>query len=234
MSRKHTWLPSLIAIGLIVSHCSLATAAVVDSIDDFQDGSVHDWSHAAISPNPPTNEADVGLTGIGDNALRVHSHGGGGPGSRWIAFNAESDWTGDYIAAGINRIEADVNNIGPNTLNLRVAIGTGASPLPGISAAVTDAVTIAPGSGWVKVTWSLDPNDLISLGQDPATALTSVRVLRILDNPFPAYVASPTTGEATALLDNIVARGTTAIPEPGSVGVLAIVAAGLVCRRRRK
>ncbi len=206
----------------------VTAAAVVNSVDDFQDGSEQGWSHGPQSPQPPQNISDGGIGGVGDSYLEVFSTGTNMAGGRITFFNEEAKWTGNYVAAGIHHITADVNNFGATTLNLRLGFG----PTRGAGRWVTDAIELDPGSGWTSVTWSLLPGDLLSLtgSSDPTLDLMNVGELRIIDNVNPAYVGDPTTGEATLGIDNIVA---TSVPEPVGTSLFAATLAGLAALRRR-
>lgn len=132
-------------------------AAIANLSDDFQTGQ-QGWVHGMRSLNPPFTTAG-GPGGAADDYLQVFSNGSGGASGRWAVFNPTSPtWTGDYLAAGIDRITADVfndpNNTGTsNTVNIRLGIATTA--FAGFGQFVTDAVTIAPRQ------W-LDPRQLVA------------------------------------------------------------------------
>src|SRR5204862_1256359 len=112
-----------------VSWCGLALGAAIPAravdfgqIDDFQDGTAMAWDEGIVSPNRPTNVANGGPAGAGDAYLRNVSTGGvGGSGSRQVMFN-RSQWTGDFGAAGVTRIEGDLANFGTTPLSIRVAL----------------------------------------------------------------------------------------------------------------
>jgi len=85
--------------------------------DTFEDGTTQGWGVGAPYPIPPENVGTGGPAGSGDNFLLLTSSGTGGPGGKMVIFN-ESQWTGDYIAAGVTGVRLDVNNVGATTLSL--------------------------------------------------------------------------------------------------------------------
>ena len=71
-----------------------------------------------------------------------------------------SDWTGDYVAAGVTAIRLDVNNTGANDLFLRIGVrGSG-----GTGNYTTNSMTVSTGTGWQTLTFSLALPDLIGVG----------------------------------------------------------------------
>ena len=119
-----------------------AGAITIGQIDDFEDGTTMGWSHGGPSPVPPINVADVGPAGLGDDSLMIESIGGGGPGSRFVAFNLDQ-WTGDYTDVGVTTILMDVNNIGSTALTLRITVN---GPGGQFSSTVGVALTTEPRS----------------------------------------------------------------------------------------
>jgi hypothetical protein len=87
------------------------TAATIGQVDTFQDGTTMGWFVPGMSPNPPANSPTGGPGGIGDAYLALSSNGGMGPGGRLAVLN-DSQWAGDYLAAGIVMISMDVQNFG--------------------------------------------------------------------------------------------------------------------------
>ena len=134
-------LPMGVSIGL--GSVQTAGAVTVGQVDDFQGGTTQGWLEGAISPNPPTNVPDGGPLGVGDNYLQNVSSGGFGAGSRQVMFNLVQ-WSGDYVTAGVTRIEADMANFGATALSMRIAIEGGA-PLGRYGS--TSAVNLTPQTG---------------------------------------------------------------------------------------
>lgn len=212
---------------LVVS--SLANAAIVDSVDNFQDGSTQGWSHGPPSPIPPTNVEDEGPLGSGDHVLQVMSTGDPGvAGGRFAFFNRTGKWTGDYIAAGLDTISADVNNLDTSeTLYLRIGIQST------VGRYYSDSFTIGADSGWTPLSWSIDPADLTKVfGADASVGLMSVTELRFISSQAGSFLGDETVGDI--FVDNIIGTSTTAVPEPAGTTVLALALAGFAAHRRRK
>jgi hypothetical protein len=192
-------------------------AVTLNQIEDFS--GVHDWSGGIPNPNPPVVVADSGPLGAGDSALRVTSNGGSGPGGKLLVFNTSS-WTGNYTAAGITGITADMRNTGTNTLSFRLAFyGPGGW-------FVTPASPVAAFTGWVLLEFDVRPSSLVNLeGTDAAATLAAVSQMRILHSSAADFRGAKVSG--SFLMDDIQA-----IPEP-SVWMIAVMAGiGTFFRKR--
>lgn len=122
-----------------------ANALSLGQVDDFEDGTTQGWAVGPPHPAPPANVASGGPAGAGDNYMQLTAIGGASAGSRLAAFNI-SQWSGDYLAAGITGFSIDLNNLGSTDLSLRLGISDGGS-----NAAISGAVTLLAGSGWTNV-----------------------------------------------------------------------------------
>lgn len=170
-------------------------------------------------PSPPSIQPDSGPLGTGDSSLRITSSPGSGPGSRLVALN-QSDWTGDYLGAGISSLTMDLRNQSPNTSVIRVAVNG-----PG-GWFVTEGEELEIFGIWTSVEYELTASSLISAGGTDANAtLAGVTEIRILHNPNPDFRGAG--GQRTLLVDNI-----RAVPEPGSLLMLALGLVFLNCRKR--
>jgi hypothetical protein len=156
-----------------------------------------------VSPNPPTVLASGGPSGTDDAFLRNVSSGSNGAGGKWIMFNQTSDWTGNYLNAGVAKISMDVRNSDATEVHLRISFnGDGG----GIS---SDSVFTIPADNiWRLIEFAIDPAHFITLniGGDAALTLSAVNEFRILSNPQPEL-----NGEAIAAtidIDNIRAENT--------------------------
>jgi hypothetical protein len=193
---------SLLWLGMSIAACHSAAAVTVGLVDDFQDGTVQDWSGS-----PTSNIADAGPAGTGDNALRVNST------NRIVVYNV-TQWTGDYIAAGVKRIAMDIRQANSFPFELRIALASGELFFGGSGDTyVTNYTVNVPNDGqWRHIEFSVTPVDFVpsltttNRMPDAAAALANVTHLRLLHNPMlESFVGA--TGPAVFFLDNIVALG---------------------------
>jgi hypothetical protein len=212
-----------------------ASAVAIGIADTFEDGTTQGWVVAigpmgAAHPVPPVNVATGGPEGADDNYLQLGAVGGIGAGSRLTAINA-TQWAGDYTALGVTSISMDVRNLGTSDLALRLFLE---DPLPGppTNTAVTDAVIVPSGADWTHVSFSVRPLDLVALMGSVDTLLGNVTVLRLFHGPDPLF---PGPDIVTQLgVDNIVANGALAAPEPGTALLLVAAILALEIGRRRR
>ena len=140
-----------------------AAAITLGQIDTFQDGGTAGWRRGSLSTNQPANMASGGPGGAEDNYLHQISTGAGRADSRMVMFNT-AQWAGDYEGAGVGAIRMMVNNLGDNTLHLRIAIEGGAGNSRYTS---TEPAIITPGSGWIQIVFGLGNGDLdVATGAD--------------------------------------------------------------------
>lgn len=219
---------------LILGLASSAVAIPI-GVDDFQDGTTMGWGVPGLSPIPPVNVTTGGPGGGGDAYLQLQAIAGvGGAGSRLSVLN-ETQWTGDFRAAGITAISMDVNNFGPEDLVLRLLFEDFDAPGPPANLAMTVADVVVPsGSGWMSVVFDLSAANLVpGIFGTVEGALTDVGVMRIFHNPVAAFpgpgVGIPTV-TATLGVDNIAAS----VPEPATSALLIGGLAAALMRARRR
>jgi MYXO-CTERM domain-containing protein len=198
-----------------------AAALSLGMVDTFEAGANAGWAAGPAIIVAPAVVPGGGPGGASDGYLAVVALGGSGANSR-LAVIAGPQWSGDYLAAGVNRITMDVSNLGSTTLNLRLWLQ---GPL-GASAVSSDAVALAAGADWTAVSFALDASALV--GQVAAT-LGNVQQLRLFHATSPAFPGAAVVGKLG--LDNV-----TAVPEPSAlwmaVAGLAAIAASRWRRRR--
>jgi len=179
--------------------------------DNFSDSTTQGWISGGPNPNPPINISGGGPNGDDDYFLQVTSTGGSGPGSMFITFN-NSQWTGNYIAAGVTVISMHVNNFGTTDLLLRLAfVGSGGNFW------TINAEPIPANSGWVTANFSIQPMDLAG-GNNVNNTLNNVTQLRLLHSVTGGYQGDPIVAQLG--IDNI-----TAAPQPLPVELTSFTAA---------
>jgi hypothetical protein len=175
-------------------------------VDDFEDGTTQGWEEGeglgTPNPNPPTNVADGGPNGAGDNYLENVSAGGAGSGSKQIIFNTGANWTGNYAANGINlvRLDVQVEDSSEGPLHLRFAY----EGLGGTRLVSTDAVVVPNDGTWHTVEFHINPTafSVVAGAGDYFTTIGDVSEVRIIHAPAgPAW--SATAYDGTVGYDNI-------------------------------
>ncbi|WP_193211796.1 hypothetical protein [Luteolibacter marinus] len=177
------------------------------------------WSSGAPNPFPPVLFPYFGPSGE-DSALKLTASGSSGQGGKLVIFNTTT-WSGDYLAAGITSIAADLRNLGSSDLAIRLALSG-----PG-GIFVTEAATVTASSGWSMALFDLRPETLIAVegASDANATMSSVNQIRLIHAPSAQYRGAPVSG--VLLVDNLIA-----VPEPGALGLLA-PALLLAFRRKR-
>jgi hypothetical protein len=204
--------------GLIAGPRLAVGAIMLGQIDDFQDGTTQNWNGAAPSP---LNISTGGPAGSGDRFLEVESGSfGGGP--RLLTFN-DTQWTGDFVTAGVDEVAMDLENFGTESLSIRIALRQSSVSAGSPGYVSTNAFSLAADGNWHHATFLIDAADLTGLnGAGPlSTFLTSISDFRLLSASSPALVGDPISGQFG--VDNIQALG---VPEPS--GILAAVL-GIAC-----
>lgn len=207
---------AVVSLLAMVLPCAAVTPGMVDT---FQAGADRGWGYG------PAGSAIEGVTsggpaGPGDGYLKVDALGGVGANSRFTVI-AGPQWSGDYLAAGVNGIEMDVRNLAGTALSLRLWL---AGPL-GATALSADPVLLPAFSGWTHVSFALGNSALV--GQVAAT-LADVQQLRLFHATNAAFPGPPIV--ASLGVDNV-----SAVPEPAVAWLMlpGLLAVGALLRRRR-
>lgn len=185
--------------------CFSTQAQILSNNDDFEDGTTMGWFESGASPNPPSNIADGGPMGAGDNYLEDLASGAGGPGSRMVIRNT-SQWIGDFTSEGVVEIRFDARATG-NNLNLRIAMNGSGGPI-----STTNAQLLTAGTGWTTISIPIQASDMqtvtsnVGSGFDINATLADVVEFRILSNSVPSYAGESVA--ATLDVDNIIASTT--------------------------
>ena len=182
---------------LILLLAPAASAVQFGQTDDFEEG-LEGWTSGMSNPNGPEVESDAGPGGAGDDAMLATATGGGGAGGKLVIFN-QDQWSGNYLAAGVNQIEMDLENRGGAAVMIRLALGAS-----GARWVATDAVALPAASGFVHATFSLRPEDLtmVSGVGSIEDVLADVAELRILNSAAPDFRGDIAAAELT--VDNIL------------------------------
>ena len=214
ISSIRWWVASALAI------TALQAAALSPGMaDTFESGADGGWSAGPASVAPPSVVSSGGPSGAGDGYLVLTALGGAGASSRLTAI-AGPQWAGDYLSAGVDRISMDLKNLGSSTLNLRLWL---AGPL-GASALSFEAVTLATGSNWTAISFSLAPG---ALSGQALAVLADVQQLRLFHGTSAGFPGEPIV--AALGVDNV-----SAVPEPATAWLLlaGLATAGALRRRR--
>jgi hypothetical protein len=164
------------SIVMVIVICFAVTARAIDpaQLFTFEDGSTSGWTNGR-DVSAPQNVASGGPNGVDDNYLQITSDfttGGGGPGSKLVAFN-RSVMLGDYVSAGISAIEMDLKNLtlpaGSGPLSMRWSFMKGAG-LPGY---VSAPFSLVNDGAWHKVTFLLTPANFTGV-LDPTFPLSEL------------------------------------------------------------
>jgi len=203
-----------------------AHAVTVGQIDNFQDGTLENWSNG-YNGTPPLNIPNGGPGGAGDRYMQLTAVGGSGPDSRLTVFN-RMQWLGNYITAGVNGIDMDLLNPSSVTLSIRIAFKQDTSN--GAPGYLSQAFILPPDSAWHHALFSITPGTMIPIGgPEPFnTFFTHPAELRIINEMGATnLVGDPVIAQLG--IDNI-----RAVPEPGTWALLAVGASvSLMLRRRR-
>ena len=212
---------------LIVKHCaltvgvwgvlaSLAGAASYDQVDDFEDGTTMGWSGNRFGT--VTHVSGNGPGGGSDDYIETSIA------SFHLGTKNTDQWTGDFLAAGIAAIEADLNHLDPiaQRLNMRIVLfgPGGVFASQGITANV-------PTNTWTHYVFGLSSNDLVYVADGSGNlheTLTSVTNLLLRhDSPSPTPPGfHPPHVSATLGIDNVHA-----VPRQPILGDLTVTSTQL-------
>ena len=140
-----------------VDNVKASAGVTVGWIDTFQYGALQNWDAGLGGTEPPFPPEIIpggGPGGASDAFMQVTAIGGtANPGSRISVVNRNAQWSGNYLAAGVNFIAMGLRNTGPNDLQVRLVIAdVAAGTLPPDNIAVsTQALSLPVGGDWVRV-----------------------------------------------------------------------------------
>jgi len=233
---RRAWLTAALTAGVLTFGATASYAVSIGLTDTFTTNE-QNWfagglgPPGSIPPIPPDQQPSGGPGGAGDGFLQITGVGGAGAGSRIVAINT-SQWTGNYLTAGVNAIAMDLQNQGSSDLTIRLLFE---NPFPGppTDEAVTSFGAFLPAhSTWMHFLFPVGPGALVPQGtSDVNTLLSNVTLLRIIHS-VAADEADTVIGQLG--VDNITATASaTAVPEPATL-VLTIAGIGAAVQRRRQ
>jgi len=209
---------TILGLALFFLQPATAWAVIIGQVDTFESGSRENWQmgQPSITTSNITNLFTGGPAGTGDNYLEVSADGSTSGGGKLTFFN-QSQWTGDYLAAGITAISMDLINFSSaEVLNIRLGINGGVTDpnnpggVIGGQFVTSASASLISGSGWVHVVFSLNLVDLMSVsgrsgvpGNDALATLGNVKELRLLNSAVPDWSGQPVI--ATLGIDNVTA-----------------------------
>jgi len=209
-----------LVLAMLAVAMSARAQVVLGQVDTFQNGTLQGWTGGANPINIPTD----GPAGAGDRYLGINSIGGNGPGSRLATFN-DTQWSGNFLAAGVSGVEVDFRNEGSTPLELRVVLFLLASP--GARYTSTNAFLLAPGSGWQHASFVLDAGNMVLVDGTATYAQTMSNVSRMM---FRHNAGAP-SAEGTPVVGRLGIDNVRAVPEPAT---LAGLVAGILALSRSR
>ena len=145
-------------LGITFCLVSNTYAEVILNTSNFTndlDGWIPWVSRTNTDPNLPTSLNYYGQMQVG--------YGPGNQGSRLVAYNQSSAWTGNYINKAVTRMQLNFFNDSPfDTVFLRIAISDGASPqVEGSNWWISKTpVVYAPESGWGIASFDINEDSM--------------------------------------------------------------------------
>lgn len=194
------------------------------------------WGQPGSAPgDTATLIPNAGPAGSGDTALKIISTGPPAPGgitdgTRMNVFNfyrgseSMNNWSGNYTALGIQGVQADIKNVGPTPMEMRVAISDFGGDFSDWYS-TSYSIVIPNDSVWRTYVFSINPADMVNVqtssGISYPDVLNGVGEIRIIRATAPSFLGDQVAGELH--FDNMTA----VVPEPGAAGLLLVGAAGL-------
>jgi hypothetical protein len=184
MGFRFTWALVLAALSGLC-----AGQVVLNQVDTFQDGTTMSWAGGSS----PTHVPSGGPAGSGDGYLQISSTN-----FHLATFNLVR-WSGNYLAAGVDRIEADLRNTGPNPLAIRLVLFASSTDRWSSNA----VANLPPNSAWTRVSFDLvESNFTHTLGTSTFPGMMSgMERIMLRHEPVPSANGPFVTG--TLGIDNV-------------------------------
>ena len=204
-----TFPPPTVAGQLGVDNIKASAAVTVGWIDTFQYGTLQNWDAGLggiVPPFPPEIIPSGGPGGVGDAFMQITGIGGTANGSKVSVVNRDAQWSGNYLAAGVNFITMSLKNTGPNDLQVRLVItdpAVGALPPQNIAVS-THGLSLPVGGAWVKAVFPVGPGFLTATRGTVLGALSNAGELRVIHNTTATFPPPAIIGRLA--VDNIQAE----------------------------
>ena len=208
---------SLLALTILVFAPSTSRGITLGQIDTFEDGTKDGWT-----AGPVIQSTLGGPGGASDHYLILKP--GVSTATMLLQFENDSQWTGNYLAAGVTRIEMDLINPSSSAMSMRIAIANGG--IGGYTSST--AYTLPPDNQWHHAIFGLTA-DSLTAGTSPPPLndfLANVSGFFIYDSRDLFFADLGPTGFG---IDNVHA-----IPEPASISILLSGIVGIALLRRRR
>jgi hypothetical protein len=144
---------------MLGAHAAPCWAIVANQVDNFNNGTTQNWG-ISLGAVPVGVVTDGGASGMaGDHALLMDSNEFGG--GRLLVVN-QTQWTGNWTAAGITHVSMEVKN--PNTFTLAMRLGiagaSGAGAGPTYDTFISKNVIAVPAdNAWHTITFNVLASD---------------------------------------------------------------------------
>ena len=228
MKSKSLLLLLYLSVGMSCGHAAISVSST-DSFSATNEG----WTIGGAGVQPTQN---LGASYPGQTGYLSHFSDETGSNSKWLMFNNQPDWTGDYNSAGVTGIRFWVNADESNQSSLDLRVGFNG---PG-GFFISDSQALTVADGWVEMFYSLDVGNFTHVtasggSGDLATTLSGVsnfQIVEITGNTFSfsSNMNGFVRGDASVTVlqfDDI-----SAVPEPSSFLFLACGFGCLIFRRR--
>ncbi len=204
---------------LAIAFCPAAEAISLGSIDTF-DTDTEGWEIAGRGADPTF---DPGVSFNGQPGFLTHFSDNSGQNSKWLMLSDESDWTGDYISAGVGSISLWMDGVSGD-----------ADPIVWLGFDGPGGWFFTPGQrliiddDWKRFEFEVTPDSLIHSAASGGTGVAAdtmgaVTQFEVFAGPAPVTFKGGGDllegGRSTSVinLDNIAAQ---AVPEPTASAIL--------------